>query len=226
MTRLFYGFVTLGMALVILVAAIYPLPLHQRYRSSISVIPDGGRAETFTMQWPQDRVQSVIAATAAGSLVAGGASSPPLNGAPGASAEIFRLRDAAGNVIGLASRSTSMRRAREGAAGQGSDWVLVVPSRGALFLTQANSRDVTPRSGPSGGGLQAAEDAAAFWDGATRLQITAGPTADGAGQVVGGSEEFADMSGSYDETWQLEEAAADGSTRGRITLDTRVEAAR
>jgi hypothetical protein len=44
--------------------------------------------------------------------------------------------------------------------------------------------------------------------------------------VLGGSEEFADLQGTYEETWELGEAAADGSTRGSITLVTRIEAPR
>lgn len=216
MTRIFYGFVVAGMALIILLAGVFPLPANQRYRSTIAVIPDGGREEAFTIQWPQDRVQP-LTGEAAGLAAVGGA---VVMGGGGASAEVFRLRDLAGNVIGLASRSTSMRVGADAARSQGSDWTLLVPSRGTLFLTQANARDVGPQ--PAGDRLVPATDSVAFWAQATRVRVTAGPAAGGAGAVVGGTEEFAGLGGSYDETWELEEVAADGATRGRITLVTRV----
>lgn len=216
MTRVFYGFVVAGMALIILLAGVFPLPANQRYRSTIAVIPDGGREETFTIQWPQDRVQP-LAGQVDGLAAAGGA---VLMGGGTASAEVFRLRDLAGNVIGLASRSTSMRVAGAGARSQGSDWTLLIPSRGTLFLTQANARDVAPQA--AGAGLVPATDSVSFWAQATRVRVTVGPADGGAGAVVGGTEEFAGLGGSYDETWELEEVAADGVTRGRITLVTRV----
>lgn len=231
MTRLFYGSVLAGMALVILAAAVLPLPENQRYRSEIGVIPDGGREETFTIQWPQDRIQPLKAPGAGAILVAGGAAILHGQGSDGsdsgesATAEVFRLRDKAGNVIGLASRSTSTRRGTDGAASQGSDWVLMIPSRGSLFLTQVNSRDVAPRPPADGVNSAPAQGDAAFWSQGTRLRVTAGPSSGGAGQVLGGTEEFADLRGSYDETWDLEEVAADGTTHGHITLGTRVLAA-
>ncbi len=207
--------------LALIAAGTFPLPEHERYRSSISVIPDGGRAETFVIQWPQDRVEI---GAAEGLVGAGGALVIAQVSVGVASAEVFRLRDLAGNVIGLASRSTSQRMAAGGATAQGSDWMLLLPSRGALFLTQANARDVGPRA--ANGRLVPAADAGGFWSAGNRLRITAGPAAGGAGQVTGGTEEFAGLGGSYDETWDLEEIGADGATRGRITLATRLEAKR
>jgi hypothetical protein len=222
LTRLFYGFVALGVALTIALAAVYPLPENERFRSSIAVIPDGGRQESFTIQWPQDRLQPALAAS--NLEVAGGAAVLRVDGAPGASAEVFRLRDMAGNVVGLASRSTSVRGAPGGVVAEGSDWVLLLPSRGAVFMTQANARDVAPRTLARGSTVPAADDVG-FWAGTTSVRISAGPAAGGAGRVVGGTGEFDGLQGSYDETWELEEAGAvDGITRGRITLDTRMQA--
>jgi hypothetical protein len=137
---------------------------------------------------------------------------------------VFRLRDRSGNVVGLASRSTSTHRAANGGVSQSSDWVLMIPARGTLFMTQLNGRDVEPRPAAPGGTPAPAGDGAAFWTGGTRLRVTAGPAPDGSGRVVGGTEEFAALTGTYDETWDLEQVAADGATRGRITLDTRIAA--
>jgi hypothetical protein len=217
LTRIFYGFVVAGMALIILLAGVFPLPSNPRYRSNIAVIPDGGREETFVIQWPQDRVQP-LAHAGDGALATAGGAVVMAGGA--ASAEVFRLRDLAGNVVGLASRSTSMRVGAAGVRAQGSDWTLLLPSRGTLFLAQSNSRDVGPQ--PGAAGPVPATDSVPFWAQATRVRVTAGPAPNDAGAVVGGTEEFAGLRGSYDETWELEEVAADGSTRGRISLVTRV----
>jgi len=218
LTRIFYGFVVAGMALVVLLAGVFPLPSSPRFRSTIAVIPDGGREESFTILWPQDRVQPMRGAEH-GLLRAAGPA--VVMGEGGAVAEVFRLRDAAGNVIGLASRSTSRRADANGARRQGSDWTLLLPSRGTLFMTQVNARDVGLQAGPDGTPGPATQ-AMGFWARDTRVRVTAGPADDGAGRIVGGTEEFAGLVGTYEETWELEEVAADGAMRGRIGLVTRV----
>jgi hypothetical protein len=219
LARLFYLSLFVGILLAVAVAGVFPLPRHERYRATTSVIPDGGRAEGFVIEWPQDRVD--VGAVpglrkAATALV--------LDGGPGAiaGAEAFRLRDLAGNVVGLATRSTSARTTAAGALTRGSDWVLLLPGRGALFLTQDDSRDMTPRA--AGNALVPAADAADFWAGERRLRITAGPEPGGAGRVSGGTAEFSGLRGSYDEVWELDEALPTGGTRGRVTLTTRIEA--
>jgi hypothetical protein len=223
LARLFYASVLAGIVLVLILAGIFPLPHHERYRSSISVIPDGGRAESFVIQWPQDRVEL---GAGAGLLGGRGVIVMVENGAVAASAEVFRLRDLTGNVIGLASRSTSQRAGASGATVQGSDWILLLPSRGALFMTQTNRRDMSPRLRAADGGLIPPPDAAGFWADGNRLPVTSGPAPGGAGRVTGGTEEFAGLQGAYDEVWDLEEIGAGGETRGRITLTTRLAAVR
>lgn len=222
MARLFYGSVLVGVLLAVLAAGVFPLPRHERYRSDITVIADGGRAETFLIQWPQDRV---VLGAAPGLRQIGAAIALDEGDPAGASVEVYRLRDSAGNVVGLASRSTSQRAAAGGSSVQGTDWVLLLPSRGALFLTQVNQHDVAPRRRATDGELQVAvDDVAGLWSRGNRLRITGGPGGDGAGRVAGGTDEFYGLSGSYDETWDLEEARAGGVTQGRITLVTRLEA--
>lgn len=226
MRRLFYATLLAGVTLTVLAAAVFPLPQHQRYRSSIHVLANGGRQEDFTIEWPRDRIQ-VVAPDSGGLLSkAGGGAVLSPSGGPVASAEVFRLRDDAGNIIGLASRTTTATPGRDGRAVQATDWMLLIPSRGALFLSQLNSRDVAPRAArPAAADFVPAADVQAFWSEGSRYRITAGPEADGAGAVVRGTEEFAGLRGSYEETWELAEVAADGSTRGRITLSTRTIAA-
>ena len=107
---------------------------------------------------------------------------------------------------------------------QGSDWVLLIPSRGALYLSQFNAVDLLPRPRASGdGSFTAAIDEPGFWAGARQKRITAGPGPDGEGVIVRGTEEFAGLSGSYQEDWRAGDSAANGTTRGRITLSTHSE---
>jgi hypothetical protein len=96
----------------------------------------------------------------------------------------------------------------------------VIPSRGALFLTQADATDVTARSvsSPAGTAIVPPADVASFWSGGPHLRVSAG--AGGTGTVLRGTEEFEDLAGTYSETWDLEEVSADGRTRGRIVLST------
>lgn len=220
MSRIFYGSVLAGVLLALLAASVYPLPRNERYRSASSVVADGGRAESFVIQWPEDRVPM---AAGAGLRRAGAALILMSGEGIGASAEVFRLRDMAGNVIGLASRSTSTRT-QAGSAVQGSDWILLLPSRGALFLTQVNARDLGPRAGGLPGGLVAAADDPGFWSAGPRVRVNAGPLAGGFGEISGGTREFARLKGSFEEVWELEEVGPDGVTHGRITLATRLQA--
>jgi hypothetical protein len=224
--RTFYASLLAGVALTLLSAGIFPLPQHVRYRSNISVLNNGGRQEDFSIEWPRDRVQ-VTSPTAAGLLLnAGGVALLPGPSGVAASAEVFRLRDASGDVVGLASRTTTNLPAVDGRPAQSTDWMLLVPSRGTLLLTQANGVDTAPRPRMTGGALAPVQDAAGFWARGTRYRITGGPGADGAGQVVRGTGEFAGLQGSYEEVWDLTEVATDGATRGRISLSTRTMAAR
>lgn len=220
MARLFYACVLGGVVLAVLLGAVYPLPGHVRRDSIINVVPDGGREEVFSMHWPEDRVQPLQSGRAGSISLAGAAAVLAAADGTPASVEVFRLRDATDTVVGLASRSTTNR----GGVSQGSDWILLVPSRGSLFLSQMNSRDVAPASRHEGDAPGPAAEAPAFWGSATRLRITAGADAWGGGRVAGGTGEFAGLAGSYDETWNLDESPAGGTTRGRIVLTTRLKA--
>jgi hypothetical protein len=218
--RTFYASLLAGVVVTILAAGVFPLPQHQRYRSITSVLTNGGRQESFTIEWPRDRVP-LTGQSSDGLLVnAGGAVILPGPEGVAASAEVFRLRDASGNVVGLASRATTTETSADGKPAQGTNWMLLLPSRGSLLLRQLNVVDTTPRPRTPGGGLVPAQDAPGFWARGTRQRITGQPEVGGAGQVIGGTEEFDRLQGSYEEIWELTEVAADGATRGRIMLST------
>ncbi|GIK35493.1 MAG: hypothetical protein AMXMBFR45_05600 [Gammaproteobacteria bacterium] len=148
LARLFYLCILAGVVLTVLAAGVYPLPQHTRYRSMVSVVPDGGREEVFSMHWPQDRVQPLQAGRAGPIQQAGDLAQLSAADGASASAEIFRVRDVAGNVIGLASRSVTTVAGAAPDAG----WVLLIPSRGTLFLGQQQRGDGAPAGGSVTGG--------------------------------------------------------------------------
>lgn len=207
------GFIA-GLAAVLLAAGVWPLPVHVRYRSLISVPPDGGRQEAFVIHWPDDRIAPPAVAV--------------LEDSSGrrASAEVFRLRDTEDNVIGVGSRLAGTGGSLADPGRSASNWLLVIPSRGALFLAQSDQVDMTAREQATANGLAALPPAqgAAFWAARSTFRVTAtAPAGNGSattGKVLRGTNEFAGLRGSFTETWDLDEALADGSTRGRITLST------
>ena len=221
MPRSFLASFLAGLALMVALAGYFPLPDHLRFRSRIDVLANGGRQEIFVVEWPGDRVPlydrsgATARAGTAGTVVFEGSGKVPV------SAELFRLRDTQGNVIGIATRMTGRLPGQRVASASASNWMLAIPARGKLLLTQENSADVGLLSSPGDPGVAIAPiETARFWEKASRYRITAGPAPDGRGKVIGGTEEFDGLTGSYTEIWELEEVGADGQTRGRILLST------
>ena len=227
MKRLFVITFLAGLSVVALATTFWPLPAHVRYRSLITVLPDGGRQEEFIIHWPEDRIRlpgehrTGLSATAAVGVAV-------LEDSAGrrTSAELFRLRDTDDNVIGVASRLAGTGGAIADPGRSASNWLLVIPSRGALFLAQTDVLDTTVRGQVTADGAVAVapEQTAAFWTDRQRLRVTAtAPATTGSattGKVLRGTSEFAGLEGSFTEHWDLEEVNADGSTRGRIQLST------
>jgi len=215
--RIFWRSFAAGVLLVLAVALFYPAPVVPRFPSLISVEPDGGRREEFLIRWPADRItlpadlraartDAVAPTDSAGAMVLADAAGRRVSG------EVFRLRDAAGNVIGVASRVTA-----GGVAEPAADWMLVIPARGALLLHQADAADLAASAG-SAPLRRAASPAqqSGFWGGAREFRAT-GP---GGGSVVHGTREFAGLAGSFTETWTLEGTPQAGATAGTIRLVT------
>jgi hypothetical protein len=180
----------LGVGGAVWLAGWYPFVDPVRFPSESGVARNGGRTEGFRIQIPEDRVLRAAAVSAATPAVPPGVSLPAGTGE--GEAEIYKLRNDSGKVIGLASRVT-----RDGDAPY-TDWTLMLPARGALFLTAAGA-DATP--------------AAAAADGADAPPPMLG-------DVAGGSGEFSGIGGSFREEWTVTGRDADGRLVGDIEILT------
>jgi hypothetical protein len=211
-----------GLLLAALGATFWPLPEHVRFRSLITVQSDGGREEDFLIHWPEDRIARPSedkSALPPGAAV--GVTVLEDSAGQRTSAELFRLRDAEDNVIGVASRLTGTGGAIADPGRSASTWLLVIPSRGALYLKQTDALDATARrvETPAGPVMAVPGQAPGFWTNGPKVRVTAA-VPDGTGRVLGGTSEFAGLVGGFTEDWQLEESNADGTSRGRIVLST------
>jgi len=215
-----------GAAIILVTVGLYPLPGHTRYASNIAVVPNGGRLEEFVIRWPQDRIELPATLNASADSVTSGTAILIGDASP-ASGELFRFSDMDGNVIGIASKTTVKVQGNDGQPQSVSNWMLMIPSRGTLFLNQINRTDLSPRLMPeSPGEYILPAESAGFWSGRTSYRATAGPAAGGMGKVLRGTNEFASLSGSYSETWELDAQRPDGTAEGKITLSTLLEIAR
>ena len=189
-------------------AHFYPWVAHARLPSQTTVVANGGRAEQFLIRLPVDRIG------AAGGAGTGLRGSPEAAGVrlPRAGQELriehFKIRDSAGNVIGLAARHWSV--APDGPA---VAWSLLVPSRGALMLTAPGENGEAVDVALQRAGYRAGAD----WESDVRIELARGE--DGA-RIVAGSDEFEALQGRYTETWHVTGSDARGELRGTIVLDT------
>ena len=132
---------------------------------------------------------------------------------------ITRIRNAAGEIVGYA--------AELGGHPEGdmltqnlkwnTDWVVVLPARGALFLHQQEHsgplREIMPT-------VLAGED----WRGDLRVQTTVGPRPDGRGVILGGTGEFAGARGAFIEIDHLMQWMTGGQLVAQFELRLEREA--
>lgn len=197
----------LGFGGVLAGSHFYPWVAHARLPSQTTVVANGGRAERFVIRLPVDRIGS------AGGRATGGRGAPELASMrlPEELAteplliEHFKLRDGGGNVIGLAARHWS-----EAPGGPAAAWSLLVPSRGALFLTAAGER----RDALDAALRRSGWRPSAAWEGSVRVELAA------EGRFVAGSDEFDGLGGGYTEIWTVTGVGESGEIRGTIELDT------
>jgi hypothetical protein len=222
MSRLFVSTFVAGLLLAGLAASFWPLPEHARYRSLTTVLPDGGRQEDFVIRWPDDRIRrSTETGEGLPADAAIGAAVLEDSAGQRVSAETFRVRDADDNVIGVAARLAATGGAIADANRSASNWLVVIPGRGVLFLSQPDSFDTTARQRDTLDGMitLSAMQNPAFWNGRKEQRITAA-TPRYAGRILRGTGEFAGLAGSFSETWKLDGLDPQAGAHGRIVLST------
>jgi hypothetical protein len=177
---------------------------------------DGLIHETFVMQSPTD----AIAATHDGNKpIAAFPSSIPLLNDPQIKAGfalVAKLRDEAGNIVGFTSEQevvSADSNILQGRMEMDTTWTVTLPGRGTLFLSQREdaaqfARDVVmpaflfnrPLAEPM------------------TMITTAGPADDGSGLIVGGTGEFAGITGHFVEVTRLSGFSRESGIEGTIEL--------
>jgi len=197
--RLFLASFILGLLLTGLAAKFYPFPVSPRVYSQAEVMINGSREETFFIRLPDDRIGSPRAASTA--PFPQRAFSPV--GKERILAELFRVRDAEGTIIGLATRMNGTVPGELGEPEPVTDWMLLVPGRGALMMSR--------------GAIATGAEREFYVD---RM----GFSFENSGPVVSGTGGFAGLQGFYGEETEIENIDADGQAHGVVRLVTRLRA--
>ncbi|HJP05222.1 MAG: hypothetical protein QF897_03585 [Gammaproteobacteria bacterium] len=196
MIKRFLAAFALGMVLTLIAISFYPFQKAPRFPSSAAVLNNGGREEVFFIRLPDDRLGNPRSATTAAFPRTAFAS----DGNDRIVAELFRVRDTEGRVIGIASRITGTVAGIRGAAGV-TDWILVIPSRGALIMSR--------------GGVPVGEIPELP---ANRMGLPAPKS----GIMMHGTDEFSELAGFYAEKMNIEKVDSAGIVHGELTLTTRL----
>jgi len=189
-------------------AAAYPWVDHERLPSRTGVVANGGRTEAFVIRLPLDRIL-VRGDLPAGLRYPGPNTTGPDFDSGAMLAEHFKFRNAAGDVVGIASRHVV-----QNTNGATASWLLMFPSRGAAWFAGAADPDA-PQRVLQAAGYQPGET----FSGDLRL-VFGDDVEDQSGELVAGREEFANLTGEYLESWQISGVSPEGEIRGTIRLDT------
>ena len=187
-----------------------PWLTHARLPSHTSVVANGGRAEQFLIRLPTDRIAATDgeAGGLRGRGVAGAMALPAQFVAEPLLVEHFKVRDAAGSVVGVAARHWNAA-----GADPTTTWSVLVPSRGAFVLSAPGEVGGAVDAALRSGGYRAGN----VWDGEVSVPMI--PRSD-AGVVAAGTGEFEGLSGTYTETWTVAAVDEDGRLSGTIELST------
>ena len=112
------------------VAAAYYVPVVDQHRESsvISVAPNGGNRESFRINIPADRI--MVGAPKQAEPLPPGLDWPADELFDGVRVELFKLRNSADAVVGVASRMAADSDAIEDSV----EWVLHLPARGTFYV--------------------------------------------------------------------------------------------
>jgi hypothetical protein len=206
MKRLFLIGLIAGFVGTLAAARFLPWVNHVRVPSQTTVVANGGRSERFEILLPSDRIHAAGAADALRRATALPALAASADDA--LLVEHFKVRDAAGTVIGVAARHWAM----PGGQPQ-TTWLLAIPSRGALLLTGHGEAEDRLATALASNGYRPG----ASWEG--ELNVVTTPD-DADAHSPGGSREFGGLEVRYTEAWNITGISADGEMRGTIQLDT------
>lgn len=184
------GFV-LGLAGTLALAWFAPIFEYTRYRSATSVVANGGRVEQFLVHLPVDRIESPA--------------DTELAAEAGVRLRHYKLRDAEGNVIGLA-----VRHELETGDATETAWLLTIPSRGAIALAANGSGEAMIEAEIAARGLAAGQSID------QPLSIDSRQPA----RSVSATGEFAGIDFELVETWIVTGLDDDGGVRGTLRLNT------
>lgn len=206
----FISGILFGLAAAVSGAGLYPWVDHERLESQTHVVPNGGRSEAFFIRLPVDRITSL----GTENLGLGTSVFPSSLALPDSLAtqpiqiDHFKVRDAGGNVVGVASRHAVVL-----AGSAAVTWSLSFPSRGALWLEgRFNPAEFDATAASMG--YQSGE----AWAGELDLLIS--DTQTPVGEVRGGTSEFSALTGNFTERWRITGIGEAGELRGTISLDT------
>jgi hypothetical protein len=112
------------------VAAAYYVPVVDQHRESsvIAVAPNGGNMESFRINIPTDRI--MVGAPKQAEPLPPGLDWPADEFFDGVRVELFKLRNSADAVVGVASRMVADSDAIEDSV----EWVLHLPARGTFYV--------------------------------------------------------------------------------------------
>ena len=119
-------------------------------------------------------------------------------------AELFRVRDREGRVIGLASKMTGNIAVTAERARENSEWMVLIPSRGALLTSTQGLPTDKERLYP-------------------RDYMGLDPNR--AGLLIEGTGDFAGLTGFFIENVQLDNVDENGQAEGTLELKFRIQAA-
>ena len=206
-----------GVIGTLVVSAVNPFSKPTRTAAPIlSQSPEGFTLETFQMEAPEDG----IAVTHSGDKPM-----PPYPQGIGVLSDdrikqgfvlLTKLRDKAGDIIGFTSEQevlSSQSNLAQGRLMTASTWTLTIPGRGTIFLYEAEDQSEFVK--------KAALPALALgkeWNEPWTFVTTAGPHPDRRGDIVGGTEEFAGISGTFVEVTHLRRFTTKGELVGTIEL--------
>ncbi len=132
-----YKTFNLGIVLGIVAAAalvyLYPVVDQHREVSLITVHANGGNSESFHIGLPGDRIMAGVSGAPESTPV--GLEWPEYDFLANIQAELFKVRNENGIVIGVASRMSGSSEQH----GSFVEWAVHLPARGSMFLAMAAS---------------------------------------------------------------------------------------